>query len=55
MYWIHKKADIQYISVPAGKKDNKYLVKKSINQSACMNAKIERVRGGEVFFPPTKI
>ena len=45
-----------YISVPAGKKDKKYLIKKTINQSACMIARIERGRGGgESVCPPTKI
>ena len=43
-----------YTSVPAGKKDKKYLIKKSIYQSACMNAKIERGRGGKSVFPPNK-
>ena len=43
-----------YISVPAGKKDKKYLIKKSINQSACMNAEIERGRGGKSVFSPNK-
>ena len=41
-----------YISVPAGKKDiKKYLIQKSINQSGCMNAEIERGRREKVFFP----
>ena len=43
-----------YISVPAGKKDKKYLIKKSINQSACMNAEIERGRGGKSVFSRNK-
>ena len=46
-----------YISVPAGKKDTKYLIKKiyqSINLYD-MNAEIERGRGGNVFFPQTEI
>ena len=54
LYRIYKKADILYISVPAGKKDKKYLIKKSINQSACMNAEIERGRGGKSVFSPIK-
>ena len=44
-----------YISVPAGKKDTKYLIKKYMNQSTCMNAEIERGRGGHVIFPQTEI
>ena len=40
-----------YISQPAGKKDTKYLIKKSINYSASMNAEIERGREAKVFFP----
>ena len=34
-----------YISVPPGKKEKKYLIKKSINQSAYMNAEIKSGRG----------
>ena len=53
MYKKHKKVNILYISVPAGKKDKKkYLIQKSINQSSYMNAEIEWGRGGKsVFFP----
>ena len=43
-----------YISVPTSKKDKKYVIKKSFNQSACMNAEIERGRGGGSVFPPNK-
>ena len=50
-YTIHKKADIHQISVPQEKKETN---KKLINQSACMNAEIERGRG-EVIFTSTKI
>ena len=31
-----------HMGVPADKTDTKYLIKQSINQLACMNAKIER-------------
>ena len=40
---------------PQVKKDTKYLIKKSINQSACMNAEIESGRGEKVCVPPTDI
>ena len=45
-YRIHKKAEI-YIGVPAGKKDRKSLIKKSINQ---LPVRMPRLNGGEVFF-----
>ena len=55
IYNIHKRGYLYrihiYISVTAGKKDTKYLIKKSINQSACMNAKIERGKEEKVFSP----
>ena len=43
-----------YISVPASKKDTKYLIKQSINQSACMNAEIERGRRVKSDITPNK-
>ena len=50
-YRIHKKAEI-YIGVPAGKKDRKYLIKKSINQ---LPIRMPRLNGGgEVFFSANK-
>ena len=58
---VHKKGDIHYtythtyISVYPCKTDTKYLIKKSINQSACMNAEIESGRGEKVCVPPTDI
>ena len=53
MYRIQNKADIctMYISVPACKKYKSYSIKKSINQSAYMNAEIERGRGKKCFSP----
>ena len=38
------------IRVPVGKKDKNYLIKKSINQSAYINAAIEMGRGEKCFF-----
>ena len=55
LYRTHKKADTLYISVPPGKKDTKYLIGKSINQSP---KRLPRLNGGsrgrKRVFPPTK-
>ena len=55
MYRKHKKADILVPQcIPAGKKDTKYLIRKSINQSPVRMPRLNGGRGRKRVFPPTK-